>query len=50
MNHCYGVAFVLLAYSCALKAGIEQARALDGRDLAAAGGALLGAAARALQG
>lgn len=26
MNHCYGVAFVLLAYSCALKAGIEQAR------------------------
>jgi len=26
-NHCYGVAFVLLAYSCALKAGIEQARA-----------------------
>ena len=27
MNHCYGVAFVLLAYSCALKAGIEQARA-----------------------
>jgi len=27
MNHCYGVAFVLLAYSCGLKAGIEQARA-----------------------
>lgn len=27
MNHCYGVAFVLLAYSCALKAGIEQGRA-----------------------
>jgi len=27
MNHCYGVAFVLLAYSCALKAGLEQARA-----------------------
>ena len=27
MNHCYGVAFVLLAYSCALKAGVEQARA-----------------------
>lgn len=26
MNHCYGVAFVLLAYSCALKAGIEQGR------------------------
>ena len=26
MNHCYGVAFVLLAYSCGLKAGIEQAR------------------------
>ncbi|GAB3048699.1 AGE family epimerase/isomerase [Stenotrophomonas tumulicola] len=25
-NHCYGVAFVLLAYSCALKAGIEEAR------------------------
>src|SRR5690606_34599518 len=25
-NHCYGVAFVLLAYSCALKAGIEDAR------------------------
>jgi mannose/cellobiose epimerase-like protein (N-acyl-D-glucosamine 2-epimerase family) len=27
MNHCYGVAFVLLAYSCGLKAGIEDARA-----------------------
>ncbi|MDC6684978.1 AGE family epimerase/isomerase, partial [Leclercia adecarboxylata] len=26
-NHCYGVAFVLLAYSCALKAGINDARA-----------------------
>lgn len=26
-NHCYGVAFVLLAYSTALKAGIEEARA-----------------------
>ncbi len=26
-NHCYGVAFVLLAYSCALKAGLEEARA-----------------------
>lgn len=26
MNHCYGVAFVLLAYSCGLKAGVEQAR------------------------
>ncbi|KAB8195584.1 AGE family epimerase/isomerase [Lysobacter maris] len=25
-NHCYGVAFVLLAYSCGLKVGIEQAR------------------------
>jgi mannose/cellobiose epimerase-like protein (N-acyl-D-glucosamine 2-epimerase family) len=25
-NHCYGVAFVLLAYSSALKAGIEEAR------------------------
>ena len=25
-NHCYGVAFVLLAYSCALKAGISDAR------------------------
>jgi len=25
-NHCYGVAFVLLAYSTALKAGIERAR------------------------
>ena len=25
-NHCYGVAFVLLAYSCALKAGIGEAR------------------------
>ncbi len=25
-NHCYGVAFVLLAYSCGLKAGIEEAR------------------------
>ncbi|PPU41764.1 AGE family epimerase/isomerase [Xanthomonas arboricola] len=27
MNHCYGVAFVLLAYSCGLKAGIDDARA-----------------------
>lgn len=27
MNHCYGVAFVLLAYSCGLKAGVEEARA-----------------------
>lgn len=26
-NHCYGVAFVLLAYSCGLKVGIEEARA-----------------------
>ncbi|WP_115527507.1 AGE family epimerase/isomerase [Xanthomonas arboricola] len=26
MNHCYGVAFVLLAYSCGLKAGIAEAR------------------------
>jgi len=26
-NHCYGVAFVLLAYSCGLKAGLEDARA-----------------------
>jgi mannose/cellobiose epimerase-like protein (N-acyl-D-glucosamine 2-epimerase family) len=26
-NHCYGVAFVLLAYSTALKAGIDDARA-----------------------
>jgi len=25
-NHCYGVAFVLLAYSCGLKAGFEEAR------------------------
>ncbi len=25
-NHCYGVAFVLLAYSCGLKAGIAEAR------------------------
>jgi mannose/cellobiose epimerase-like protein (N-acyl-D-glucosamine 2-epimerase family) len=25
-NHCYGVAFVLLAYAAALKAGIEEAR------------------------
>ena len=25
-NHCYGVAFVLLAYACALKVGIEDAR------------------------
>jgi len=25
-NHCYGLAFVLLAYSCALKVGIKQAR------------------------
>jgi len=26
-NHCYGVAFVLLAYSCGLKAGVDEARA-----------------------
>ena len=26
MNHCYGVAFVLLAYACGLKAGIEESR------------------------
>ncbi|KQR18146.1 MULTISPECIES: AGE family epimerase/isomerase [Xanthomonas] len=26
MNHCYGLAFVLLAYSCGLKAGIAEAR------------------------
>lgn len=26
-NHCYGVAFVLLAYSTALKAGIDESRA-----------------------
>ncbi|HEY0503495.1 MAG TPA: AGE family epimerase/isomerase [Lysobacter sp.] len=26
-NHCYGVAFVLLAYSTAVKAGIDEARA-----------------------
>jgi mannose/cellobiose epimerase-like protein (N-acyl-D-glucosamine 2-epimerase family) len=26
-NHCYGVAFVLLAYSCGLKVGIDQSRA-----------------------
>jgi len=25
-NHCYGLAFVLLAYSCALKVGINEAR------------------------
>lgn len=25
-NHCYGLAFVLLAYACGLKVGIEQAR------------------------
>jgi len=25
-NHCYGVAFVLLAYACGLKAGFEEAR------------------------
>ncbi|HHW4678412.1 MAG TPA: AGE family epimerase/isomerase [Xylella sp.] len=25
-NHCYGLAFVMLAYSCGLKVGIEQAR------------------------
>ncbi|MCS3808878.1 AGE family epimerase/isomerase [Xanthomonas sp. 4461] len=30
MNHCYGVAFVLLAYSCGLKAGIGEARAWMG--------------------
>ncbi|QQP95293.1 AGE family epimerase/isomerase [Lysobacter enzymogenes] len=27
MNHCYGVAFVLLAYSCGVKAGIAEAAA-----------------------
>ncbi|WP_372359008.1 AGE family epimerase/isomerase [Xanthomonas axonopodis] len=27
MNHCYGVAFVLLAYACGLKAGVDEARA-----------------------
>ncbi|MBO9857322.1 AGE family epimerase/isomerase [Xanthomonas sp. A1809] len=27
MNHCYGVAFVLLAYACGLKAGVDKARA-----------------------
>jgi len=26
-NHCYGLAFVLLAYACALDCGIEEARA-----------------------
>lgn len=26
-NHCYGVAFVLLAYSCALTVGMDEARA-----------------------
>ena len=26
MNHCYGVAFVLLAYACGVKAGVEEAR------------------------
>ncbi|CAF0821377.1 unnamed protein product [Rotaria sordida] len=25
-NHCYGLAFVMLAYACALRVGIEQAR------------------------
>jgi len=25
-NHCYGLAFVLLAYSCSFKAGIQQAK------------------------
>ncbi len=25
-NHCYGLAFVMLAYSCGLKVGIKQAR------------------------
>ncbi|HET7267628.1 MAG TPA: AGE family epimerase/isomerase [Oleiagrimonas sp.] len=25
-NHCYGIAFVLLAYSCALRVGIDEAR------------------------
>ncbi|WP_148715575.1 AGE family epimerase/isomerase [Chitinolyticbacter meiyuanensis] len=25
-NHCYGLAFVMLAYACGLKAGIEEAR------------------------
>ena len=27
MNHCYGLAFVLLAYSCALHAGMKEAQA-----------------------
>lgn len=26
-NHCYGLAFVVLAYACALRAGVEEARA-----------------------
>ncbi|CAF4099295.1 unnamed protein product, partial [Rotaria magnacalcarata] len=25
-NHCYGLAFVMLAYACAVRAGIEEAR------------------------
>ncbi|CAF4690490.1 unnamed protein product, partial [Rotaria magnacalcarata] len=25
-NHCYGLAFVMLAYACALRIGIEEAR------------------------
>ena len=40
-NHCYGVAFVLLAYATARKAGIDEA-AVDGRNLGAARDALLG--------
>lgn len=26
MNHCYGLAFMLLAYSCGVKAGLDEAR------------------------
>ena len=40
-NHCYGLAFVVLAYAKALEAGIEEARGAPRRDLAAHGAAFL---------
>lgn len=30
MNHCYGLAFMLLAYSCGVKVGFDEARAWQG--------------------
>ena len=41
-NHCYGLAFVLLAHAHALMAGVGEARGGPGGDLAADGAALLG--------